>query len=81
MPPLELGRRYYLPHGTGVFVAREVFNDDGSVSRTTDIHQINLIPSSAARYCFEIDLPNPWSEIMDGSTDYCAWRKDVGIPV
>lgn len=64
-----VGKRYKLPHGTGVYLGYEDFYADGMKSRV-----IEKAPPGEQRCVFKLDPDHTWC--FDGN-HYCAWGKQI----
>lgn len=77
MIKLELGRRYKLPHGTGVLLGHEEFYDNGMKSRR--VNAVN--PIEGSRHIFMLDEGHTWKMSPYPYTfepkEYCAWGDDI----
>lgn len=67
-----IGRRYKLPHGIGVLIAREIRDPDrpGHLKQTTDLGRW----SEHDRYIFELEKPHGWAF---EDSQYAAWGKQI----
>ena len=69
MPEMIVGKRYKLPHGTGVYLGYEKFINKGMNSKT-----VPKPPPGDQRCIFKLDPDNTWG--LPGA-HYCAWGKDI----
>jgi len=74
---LKVGNRYQLPHGTGVLLGYETFDQDGfTLPMVPEVH-----PNPHTRHIFLLDEGHTWQQGGYPYTfepkKYCAWGKDI----
>ena len=66
---MVIGKRYRLPHGTGVYIGYEEFYDKGYKSRIVE----SSPPNDVVRRVFKLDPDHNWCN----EGNYCAWDRDI----
>ncbi len=74
---MVIGKRYQLPHGTGVLLGHETFTEYGFSGPMVP----KVDPNQMTRHIFMLDDGHNWAEgdypYSTEPKEYCAWDKDI----
>ena len=71
---LSLGRRYQLPHGTGVLTGYEGVDPLRTDGSRKYFDTLPNFPNAYTRFTFKLDEGHTWAT---NSEIYCAWGVDI----
>jgi len=70
---LILGKRYKVPHGTGIIIGHESFYDNGYTSKIIK----TICPKNTVRHVFKLDKGHTWGHNRKEYEFYYCAPKDI----